>query len=522
MQSAEFYTENSYARPMRPLRAQLIELLTEAAEQQQYSLPHPRIGAALVHDFMQLLKEPPKRGQSNQVALSARTLSHDWLHRHTLCIRCPDQAFYLDAIKGYLQQRQITPLALQALIANEKCDENQCTVALYRPGMDHSQNMMFIALHVSATLVPDRDALVSDLRAVLHAVDISVHDFEAMSDELRLAATALAAERPEDAALLHWMLADKYLMFGLRHGTKRLGVLRDRRTASRVAGTILSEVDKLPTPAGPGMEWLPLPTSHRHLYSPAMLEVVRINWSVEAGMDSLIMIGHFSRSARYTNASYTPMLEQYWKTIEEQPLLRQSTFYRRELRTLFDRMPKPALLSTRPTDWLKALKAMADMTDDTALVARYVPPRFGGIGWLAIALPASRFGPNVLSCLRRFCEDAGVTPYDYESFGSGQHRILVFSCDGGGPATIDKRVSTLETQLRSCILFWKDKAKEAALRSFRSVQVPEALKTLDSLSPVYTEVFPPEQFVGDLQARARVLEDGRPQVTRYRIPYRHP
>ena len=513
MQSAEFYAKKGYARPMRPLRAQLIELLTEAAEQQQYSLPHPRIGAALVHDFLQLLKEPPKRGQSKQVALSARTLSHDWLHRHTLCIRCPDQAFYLDAIKGYLQQREIAPLALQALIANETCDENQCTVALYRPGMDHSQNMMFIALHVSATLVPDRAALVSDLRAVLHAVDISVHDFEAMSDELRLAATALAAERPEDAALLHWMLADKYLMFGLRHGSRRLGVLRDKRTAARVAGTILSEVDKLPAPEAPGMEWLPLPTSHRHLYSPAMLEVVRINWSVEAGMDSLIMIGHFSRSARYTNASYTPMLEQYWKTIEAQPLLRQSTFYRRELRTLFDRMPKPALLSTRPTDWLKALKAMADMTDDTALVARYVPPCFGGIGWLAIALSASRFGPNVLSCLRQFCEEAGVTPYGYESFGSGQHRILVFSCDGGDPATIDTRVSTLETQMRSCILFWRDKAKEAALRSFRNVQVPEALKTLDSLSPVYTEIFPPEQYVRDLQARDQVLEHGQPQVT---------
>jgi glutamate dehydrogenase len=498
---------------MRRLRAQLIELLTEAAEQQQYSLPHPRIAASLVHDFMQLLVAAPKRGQSKQVALTARTLSHDWLHRHILCIRCPDQAFYLDAIKGYLQQRAIAPLALQALITNEACDENQCTIALYRPGMDHSQNIMFIALHVSATLVPDLDDLVSDLRAILRAVNISVSDFDAMRDRLNMAASALSPVRPEDAALLHWMLDNKYLMFGLRHGTTRLGVLRDKRTASRVAGTILGEADKLLPASGPGLEWLPLPTSHQHMYSPAMLEVVRINWPGQTGVDSLIMIGHFSRSARYTNASYTPMLEQYWKTLEEQPLLRQSTFYRRELRTLFDRMPKPTLLSTRPTDWLKPLKSMADMTDDTALVARYVPSRFGGVGWLAIALSASRFGPNVLTCLRQYCDDAGISTYGYESFGSGQHRILVLSCDAGEAKTIDARMATLETQLRACILFWKDKAKAAALQAFRSIQVPGAMKTLDALSPLYAGIFPPEQFVSDLQARDHVLADGRPRVT---------
>ncbi|HXH65258.1 MAG TPA: NAD-glutamate dehydrogenase domain-containing protein, partial [Mariprofundaceae bacterium] len=131
----------------------------------------------------------------------------------------------------------------------------------------------------------------------------------------------------------------------------------------------------------------------------------------------------------------------------------------------------------------------------------------------AVALSASRFGPNVLACLHRYCEEAGITTYGHESFGVGQHRILIFSCDAGDPATVAARVFTLETHLRACILFWKDKAKAIALQSFRSIQVPEALKTLDDLTPVYADIFPPEQFVSDLQARDRVLATGRPQVT---------
>ena len=499
--------------PMRRLRSQLIELLTEAAAQQQYTLPHPRIGAALVHDFLRLVAAPPRRGRSGRVEIRARTLSHGWLHRHMLCIRCPDQAFYLDAVKGYLQQHGITPLALQTLIAHQECDGDQCTVGLYRPGMDHSRNIMFIALHVSATLVPDLDALVSDLRAVLHAVDISVCDFPAMHDKLRMAATELSLAYPEDAALLNWMLDDKYLMFGLRHGGTRLGVLRDRRSVDRVAGTILAELERLPQAKAPGMQWLPLPTAHQHLYSPATLEVVRISWPVADGLDSMVLLGHFSRSARYINASQTPMLEQHWQIIEGRPLLRQSTFYRRELRTLFDRMPKPALLSTEPADWLEPLKAMADMTGDTGLIARYIPPRFGGIGWLAIALPANRYSPDVLDCLRQHCREQGMTAYDHEGFGVGQHRILLFSCDAGDGKTVASRMPALEQALSACILFWKDLAKAATLQLFRSIQVPEALQTLDSLTPVYAEIFPPEQFTHDLQARDQVLAMGQPQVT---------
>jgi glutamate dehydrogenase len=509
----KFRARAAMLAPMRRLRSQLIELLTEAAAQQQYTLPHPRIGAALVHDFLQLAAAPPKGGRAGRMALHARTLSHGWLHRHLLCIRCPDQAFYLDAVKGYLQQHGIAPLALQTLIAHQECQETSCPVGLYQPGMDHSRNIMFIALHVSATLVPDLGALVSDLRAVLHAVDISVCDFPAMYDKLRMAAAGLSHAHPEDAALLNWMLDDKYLMFGLRHGGKRLGVLRDRRSMDRVAGTILAELETLPEAKAPGLQWLPLPTAHQHLYSPATLEIVRIGWPVAGGLDSMVLIGHFSRSARYINASQTPMLEQHWQVIAGRPLLRQSTFYRRELRTLFDRMPKPALLSTAPTDWLEPLKAIADMTGDTGLVARYLPPRFGGIGWLAIALSANRYSPDVLHCLRQRCQEQGVALYGHEGFGAGQHRILLFSCDAGDGKAAASRMSALEAALADCILFWKDRAKTATLQLFRSIQVPEALQTLDHLSPVYAEIFPPEQFAHDLQARDQVLATGQPQVT---------
>ncbi|RMF08534.1 MAG: hypothetical protein D6773_02510, partial [Alphaproteobacteria bacterium] len=102
---------------MRYLRPQLIRLLDQARRQHRLEAMPPRLAAALTRDFLQLLPIPGPKGRVAHVALRSRTLTHGNLHRHIITIRCPDQAFYLDAIKGYLLRRGIQPIGQQTMVA---------------------------------------------------------------------------------------------------------------------------------------------------------------------------------------------------------------------------------------------------------------------------------------------------------------------------------------------------------------------------------------------------------------------
>jgi len=161
---------------MRHLRRQLIDLLDQARLQHAMDRVQPRLMAALVQDFYSLL---PK-GKTKRIAMSARTLTHGDLHRHIFTIRCPDQAFYLDAIKGYLLRLGIQPIGQQTMVARMPCGPDGCALELYKPDIHDEDNFMFIAIHISATLTPVAEPLRLDIKAILKAVDLSVQDFSDM------------------------------------------------------------------------------------------------------------------------------------------------------------------------------------------------------------------------------------------------------------------------------------------------------------------------------------------------------
>ena len=87
---------------MRRLRKSLISLLENAQLQHHLDVPAPRLQAVILHHALRLLPHPSLPFGKKKTALVTQTLSHQALHRHIILIRCPDQAFYLDAIKGYL------------------------------------------------------------------------------------------------------------------------------------------------------------------------------------------------------------------------------------------------------------------------------------------------------------------------------------------------------------------------------------------------------------------------------------
>ncbi len=307
---------------MRHLRHQLIDLLDQARSQHRMDTVPPRLMAALVQDFLSLL---PK-GKSKSIAMHCRTLTHGNLHRHIFTIRCPDQAFYLDAIKGYMIRCGIQPIGQQTMVARMECGQDGCELELKQPESDDSNrsddgNFMFIALHLSATMSPDPEPVRLDIKAILKAVSLSVRDFLSMRKATAHSVAQLMAQAPYAAALLDWMNDNHYLYFGLQNQNKRLGLMRNHRVLNRVAPGLADDIDSIPAAAEAGIEWINLCSSQHYLYSAASIEVIRISWlqadatAEKPQMASTIIIGHFSRSARYANASYLPVLADKWRSL---------------------------------------------------------------------------------------------------------------------------------------------------------------------------------------------------------------
>ncbi len=488
---------------MRHLRLQLIELLDKARMQHRMDIVPPRLVATLVRDFQSLLPH----GKAKRVEMRSRTLSHGNLHRHIFTIRCPDQAFYLDAIKGYLLNRGIQPIGQQTMVARMECGADGCVLELRSPDIHDEANFMFIAVHISATLTPECNPLRLDIQAILEAVDLSVHDFTPMRKAIAQCVARVMPDNPDAAALLDWMNDNHYLYFGIQHGNKRLGLFRNKRVLKRVGPGLAEEIAASEAAQDAGVAWLSLSSSQDYLYSAANVEIVRICWKNPDGkLDHAIVIGHFSRSARFTNASYMPILATNWRSITEDPLLQHSAFYRRELRTLFDRMPKRILLATHPFDWLEPLKAIIDLADPIQLVTHILPSKEGNLDTLLIAITAKRYGPVVIRRMLQSLAQFGLVTHGYESLGTGPHRIILVGIERPAAPVEHGKLNDL---IRHCIVFWKDIAKTEVLRHASRFDIPATLKELEDISPLYQELFPPAQFSRDIQMRQRVLTGKR-------------
>ncbi len=502
----------AYNHGMRHLRPQLIKLLDQARVQHRLETMQPHLMAALTHDFLSLLPVGKSRatGKSNRIAICSRTLSYGNLHRHIITIRCPDQAFYLDAIKGYLIRNRIQPIGQQTMVARMSCDENFCNLELREPDTNDEDNFMFIALHISATLTPERPPLHRDIQAILEAVDLSVRDFEPMRRFIAGCSSRLMADAPDAAALLEWMNDNRYLYFGLEASDKRLGLSRNRRVFNRIVPHLANDIAQCAAPEKPGVTWLNLTASQYYLYSAASIEVVRICWrSGKGSLEHAIIIGHFSRSARFANTSHLPILSSYWRELASDPLLQHSAFYRRELRTLFDRLPNRILLSTRAGDWLEPLKQIIDMADPKQSIAHWLPCVDGNMDTLLISFAVERYGPKVMQRMLAAIAGKGVNIHGHESFGIGTHRIILIG--------IEKPARGIDTELlnrlvQRCIIFWKDIAKGDVLHHADTLNIPEALKELEALPPLYQDLFPPFQFARDLEMRQLVHTSHRIHV----------
>ncbi|MDQ6964122.1 MAG: NAD-glutamate dehydrogenase, partial [Mariprofundales bacterium] len=365
-----------------------------------------------------------------------------------------------------------------------------------------------IALHLSATLVSDVDKLSKDINATLQAVECSVRDFDAMRHQLASVAQALLGSEPEQATLLEWMLDEKYIFYGIATSQRRLGIVSDGLLMEQLVPGLQVQLQMIDNSPPPGIYWWQLPATHNHLYSATLLEVVQLVWESPTGREQAVMLGHFSRSARHFSASRTPFIKLKWQQLLQLPLLRQSAFYRRELRSLFDSVPKPMLLSTTAQQWHSPLRKIVDLADSRQLEVSRLHPSYGTVDYLMVTLSTTRFGPNIMESMRQALQDIGLSVEGINSFGVASYRILLFACNNQQPdGWPDER--EVKQRLERCVTFWRDRARDALMALGERISFPDALALLKQVSPRYSESFSAEQYAEDYLLYQQMQHDGR-------------
>lgn len=485
--------------------SQLTPLIKAALEEQRGSIPEAVFGP-LVEDFTKLVAQE----KGKRVGVSWRTITEGDLHRHVYAIRCPDQAFFLDGIKVYLSLRGIQPIGQFTTVVCATHDKRGRVTDICLPDECTTGNEMLISLHVSATLVPDGKALFNDLNGIVQAVDISVRDFSAMNRVLLRAAEGLARENPDASALLGWMRDGKYLLFGMSLDGNNLGIMSNRRILNRVTPGLSGDLDVIQPSHETGVEWLFLPHAQRFLYGAAQLEVVRISWKENSQMVSATLLGYFSRAARHSNASQIPYLSRLWERIRRAPELTRSAYLAREVRTLFDRIPKPVLLSIPPEELLPALLSITEMGAPEQTQVFTWKPKPGAIRLALIVLATVRYNHQVEKNLLKAVSASGSEPVHHYNVGIGPNLLMFISTRPNGQS--EYTLENLRQAVQECAITWYDRARASVRASYSGPDLPRAIEALATVPRLYTELFPPETFISDLKVLDKVRTDSRPHV----------
>ncbi|MDX8382076.1 MAG: NAD-glutamate dehydrogenase [Ghiorsea sp.] len=438
-------------------------------------------------------------------ALDYELLSYERLHRYIMVIACPDQAFYPDALRTYLQKQDIQPIQVHTILfSRDENDENQ----LQDTQADDTENELLVVFHFSAATTDNIQDIERDIAHILEGVDLSVTDFPDMLGVLENAGAHLTVAKQGVAELLHWMLDKHYLLYGLidiEHARANLGICRRKKLLSYLMAEAPEELSAIGVPDHAGIQWLHITSTYAHIYGNANMRAVQITWIEHDKLRSVIAIGHFSRSARYTNASGLPYFKGIWAALAEDDILKHSAFYHREMRMLFDRTPKSLLHSIPTEQWLTPFKAVIDMNAPTATVVQRLKPRQGNFEYLLLAVDSHRYGDNIWHHMQQALLNLGISIWGHEAYYVGPTHLTFVAVS----AESWPHQRNLYHAIHECVVFWKDKAKDILLQShMQTTLLHESVLELSQISTLYQEQFEPAQFVEDIMVRAQVLQSG--------------
>jgi len=488
---------------MRILRESLIQLFQSAWASGATTTPS-RVKAVVIELSRQLLAVD----KPHQHGVSSRLLSYGRLHRYVMVIHCPDQAFYPDAIRAYFQKNNIQPVQQQSVLFSRQKDSRR----LLLPDSDGEENGLLLVVHLPAATTLNIETIKQDIAHVLAGVQHSVQDFSRMQQTLEHIATHLFHDEPMAAELLQWVLDNHYLLFGIIKSSskkKNQGICKNKQLLASLLPDLHQSLTDTTQPHCAGLEWLHMDALFAHLYSSTNVEMMRLSWHESGELQSVIVIGHFSRGARYINASRLPQFKQYWYALAADSALQQSSFYKREIRTLFDRAPKPLLHSVPVQQWLEPFKRIVDMNSPTQVVTARLTPKTGNIEYLLIAVNSQRFGNNIWANMQKTIEKQHFKLFGVEHYSVGStHLVFAAVQSHAWP-----HPESLQHAIRQCVIFWKDQARQIMLQeTLPAALLHDALQELNVIPNLYQDQFMPEQFVRDVLVREQVHIDNLSKV----------
>jgi glutamate dehydrogenase len=437
----------------------------------------------------------------------------------------PDAPFILESLKNYFRKQGIRVFSGFGMVVTVRRQWER----IVRIGGANEEWTREAFCHFHVERIGSRERLARiehEIVSVLKSVFTSAEDFEAMKAVTTSVGERLESRRgrPEDVAsaraFLKWLTEENYVFMGtvryrlrpddrlVRVDESATGVFTDDGLLPVVFPGLIDEVESQLVPSARDHRIIDVDYCHNasaiHHLEPIDDIVVR-QWGPSGQLaEATFILGRFAAGAFTQKAEEVPLLrEKLDFLLEKSGDLRNSHLYR-QIRALFNRLPKRELLYANVAALRELIERIAFVTSDEEIV---VHGRSGaGYETVYVAFSRLRYSYRIEEELQRSLVEA-FGPISFStSADCGSVMLLVFYFDSSRlEAKIDLgAVHTLVTEL---VTTWEDRALNFLISANGEAQGRALFKRYEEcFLGLYRESTPPEDVPEDI-ARLEGLED---------------
>jgi glutamate dehydrogenase len=322
-------------------------------------------------------------------------------------IAVEDRPLLVSAVTDTLRVHGLRPrVLLTAAVGVERGADRRVTAVT---AARHARERELL-LHADLDAEPGPPVL-ADLRAALADALTATDDFDAMRREVEQVADSLEGE---PAALLRWLLADNFVLLGTRWQGTGLGVLT-------------GDDDPIVPPLPPDQP-IRIARTERMARAPRRARMTAVSTRTADGGEHLLL-GLFTQRAYAEPAGTVPVLRDLLAGILEAEDVADDSDDGRQLRTLFEALPKHELFAADPARLRATLADLLTVRRNRQVRVVALPDPAARAVSVLVALPRERFSVPVRHAVAELLTDRfSATGQDYRlSLDEQGQALLAFT-----------------------------------------------------------------------------------------------